>query len=119
MDVDGRLVSGGAQGLILRQLTNPALTNVVLKTLGGRGRTFYPQFRNTVSPGLILQVSTKVNVIPSEISVELDGRLLPGQTPEDMSDARIARHCRQRWNWNYFNSSRDPLNQICHLYQTG
>ena len=74
---------GGAQGLILRQLTNPALTNVVLKTLGDRGRTFYPLFRNTVSP-TILQGSTKVNVIPSEISVELDGRLLPGQTPEDM-----------------------------------
>jgi acetylornithine deacetylase/succinyl-diaminopimelate desuccinylase-like protein len=74
---------GGAQGLILGQLTNPALTDFVLKTLGSRGRTFYPLFRNTVSP-TILHGSTKVNVIPSEISIELDGRLLPGQTPEDM-----------------------------------
>ena len=74
---------GGAQGLILGQLTNPTLTDFVLKTLGARGRTFYPLFRNTVSP-TILQGSTKVNVIPSEISVELDGRLLPGQKPEDM-----------------------------------
>jgi acetylornithine deacetylase/succinyl-diaminopimelate desuccinylase-like protein len=74
---------GGAQGLILKQLTNPTLTDFVLKTLGARGRTFYPLFRNTVSP-TILHGSTKVNVIPSEISVELDGRLLPGQTPEDM-----------------------------------
>jgi acetylornithine deacetylase/succinyl-diaminopimelate desuccinylase-like protein len=74
---------GGAQGLILKQLTNPALTDFVLKTLGARGRTFYPLFRNTVSP-TIIHASTKVNVIPSEISVELDGRLLPGQTPEDM-----------------------------------
>lgn len=74
---------GGAQGLILKQLTNPTLTDFVLKTLGTRGRTFYPLFRNTVSP-TILQASTKVNVIPSEVSVELDGRLLPGQTPEDM-----------------------------------
>ena len=74
---------GGAQGLILGQLTNPTLTDFVLKTLGARGRTFYPLFRNTVSPTL-LQGRTKVNVIPSEISVELDGRLLPGQKPEDM-----------------------------------
>ncbi len=74
---------GGLQGYILGQLTNPAMTNTVLKTLGSRGRTFYPLFRNTASP-TILHGSTKVNVIPSEISVELDGRLLPGQTPEDM-----------------------------------
>ncbi|MBI2332433.1 MAG: M20/M25/M40 family metallo-hydrolase [Chloroflexi bacterium] len=74
---------GGAQGLILAQLTNPTLTDFVLRTLGSRGRTFYPLFRNTVSP-TILAGSTKVNVIPSEVSVELDGRLLPGQTPEDM-----------------------------------
>lgn len=74
---------GGPQGLILKQLTNPTLTDFVLKTLGSRGRTFYPLFRNTVSP-TILHGSTKINVIPSEISVELDGRLLPGQTPEDM-----------------------------------
>lgn len=73
----------GPQGLILRQLTNPTLTNLVLKTLGARGRTFYPLFRNTVSP-TVVHGSTKVNVIPSEITVELDGRLLPGQTPQDM-----------------------------------
>lgn len=74
---------GGPLGLILRQLANPTLTDFVLKTLGSRGRTFYPLFRNTVSP-TILHGSSKINVIPSEISVELDGRLLPGQTPEDM-----------------------------------
>jgi len=74
---------GGFQGFILGQLTNPAMTNFVLKLLGSRARTFYPLFRNTVSP-TILHGSTKINVIPTEASVELDGRLLPGQTPEDM-----------------------------------
>lgn len=74
---------GGVQGFILGQLTNPAMTNFVLKLLGDRARTFYPLFRNTVSP-TILHGSTKINVIPTEASVELDGRLLPGQTPEDM-----------------------------------
>ncbi len=74
---------GGAQGMILGQLTNPALTDLILKTLGERGRTFYPLFRNTASP-TILHGSSKINVIPGEVSIELDGRLLPGQSPETM-----------------------------------
>lgn len=74
---------GAAQGLILGQLTNPALTDFVLRLLGERGRTFKPLFHNTVSP-TILHGSTKVNVIPGEVSVELDGRLLPGFSPQDM-----------------------------------
>jgi acetylornithine deacetylase/succinyl-diaminopimelate desuccinylase-like protein len=74
---------GGLQGFVLGQLTNPALTDIVLKTLGPRVRSFYPLFRNTASP-TIIHSSDKVNVIPSEISVELDGRLLPGQKPEDL-----------------------------------
>lgn len=74
---------GGVQGMILGQLTNPALTDFILKTLGKRGWTFYPLFRNTASP-TILHGSSKINVIPGEVSIELDGRLLPGQTPETM-----------------------------------
>lgn len=73
----------GAQGLILGQLTNPLLADSVVKLMGERGRAFYPLIHNTVSP-TILHGSTKVNVIPSEISIELDGRLLPGFTPDDM-----------------------------------
>jgi acetylornithine deacetylase/succinyl-diaminopimelate desuccinylase-like protein len=74
---------GGVQGLVLRQLTNPALANRVVDMLGERGRLFNPLIHNTVSP-TILHGSTKVNVIPSEISLELDGRLLPGFKPDDM-----------------------------------
>lgn len=74
---------GGPQGLILSQLTNPALTNLTLKTLGERGRIFSPLFRNTVSPTM-LHGSDKVNVIPSEASLVMDGRLLPGFKPDDM-----------------------------------
>jgi acetylornithine deacetylase/succinyl-diaminopimelate desuccinylase-like protein len=73
----------GTQGLILGQLTNPLLAKSVVKLLGERGRTFYPLIRNTVSP-TIVHGSNKVNVIPSEISVELDGRMLPGFVPDDM-----------------------------------
>jgi acetylornithine deacetylase/succinyl-diaminopimelate desuccinylase-like protein len=74
---------GGPQGLILSQLTNPTLTAFVLKSLGARGQTFAPLFRNTVSP-TILHGSDKINVIPGEVSVELDGRLLPGHKPEEL-----------------------------------
>ncbi len=76
---------GGMTGLVLKQLTNPPLANSVLNLLGERGRLFGPLLRNTVSP-TILRGSTKVNVIPGEVSVELDGRLLPGFKPQDMLD---------------------------------
>ncbi len=74
---------GGVQGMLLGQLNNPSMTKTILNLLGDRGRIFYPLFHNTVSP-TVLHGSTKVNVIPSEISLELDGRLLPGFKPEDM-----------------------------------
>jgi acetylornithine deacetylase/succinyl-diaminopimelate desuccinylase-like protein len=73
----------GITGFFLRQLLNPVTTDSVLNMLGTRGRTFDPLFHNTVSP-TILHASPKVNVIPSEVSVELDGRLLPGYKPEQL-----------------------------------
>ncbi len=76
-------VLGGLTGLIFGQLTNPVLTDRVLNLLGERGRVFDPMLHNTVS-GTILHGSDKINVIPSEVSVELDGRLLPGYRPDDM-----------------------------------
>jgi acetylornithine deacetylase/succinyl-diaminopimelate desuccinylase-like protein len=70
-------------GLVLRSLLHPALTNGVLGLLGSRGRTFDPLFHNTVSL-TVVKASDKINVIPSEVTFELDGRLLPGFGPEDM-----------------------------------
>ena len=74
---------GGFTGAILGQLANPALANSILKLLGERGKIFSPLLRNTVSPTM-LTASDKVNVIPNEVSVGMDGRLLPGYKPEDM-----------------------------------
>ena len=73
---------GGASGVILHQITNPLLADSVLKLLGSRGRLFSPLVHNTVSPTM-LTASEKINVIPSQVSVGLDGRLVPGFTPED------------------------------------
>lgn len=74
---------GGLNGFMVRQLLKPILTDCVLDLLGERGRLFDPLLHNTVSP-TVLRGSEKINVIPSEISVELDGRLLPGYHPDDL-----------------------------------
>jgi acetylornithine deacetylase/succinyl-diaminopimelate desuccinylase-like protein len=74
---------GGTPGWIVSQLANPSLANTMLGLLGERGKLFSPLLHNTVSP-TVLHASNKINVIPGEISVELDGRLLPGYKPEDM-----------------------------------
>jgi len=71
------------QNLILRQLLNPMLTDRVLILLGTRGQGLQPMFRNTVN-ATIVRGGEKINVIPSEIALELDGRLLPGFKPDDM-----------------------------------
>ena len=69
--------------LVLRQLLNPMLTDRVLDVLGAKGQVFFPLLHNTVN-ATVVRAGDKVNVIPSEITVELDGRLLPGYKPEDM-----------------------------------
>jgi acetylornithine deacetylase/succinyl-diaminopimelate desuccinylase-like protein len=74
---------GGASSLVMSQLLNPVLNGPVLRLLGDRGRFFAPLLRNTVSP-TILQGSTHFNVIPGEVTVDLDGRLLPGFRPDDL-----------------------------------
>jgi acetylornithine deacetylase/succinyl-diaminopimelate desuccinylase-like protein len=74
---------GGISGLMLGQLLNPRLTDSVLNLLGERGHLFDPLLHNTVSP-TIIHASNKINVIPSEVSVELDGRLLPDFQPDDL-----------------------------------
>lgn len=74
---------GGLQGRVLRLLTRPILTDSVLGLLGERGRLFDPLLHNSVSP-TVLRASEKVNVIPCQASVGLDGRLLPGYEPDDM-----------------------------------
>lgn len=70
-------------GTFLRQLLNPLLTNRILDLMGERGYIFNPLLHHTVSPNII-RGGDKYNVIPGEITIELDGRLLPGFKPDDM-----------------------------------
>jgi acetylornithine deacetylase/succinyl-diaminopimelate desuccinylase-like protein len=71
------------QGMILRQVLNPRLTDLILDRLGTMAQFLAPILHNTVSP-TIVHASDKINVIPAVVSVELDGRLLPGYGPDDM-----------------------------------
>ncbi len=73
----------GPTASVLRQLTNPRLADRVLRLLGERGRLFLPLLRHTVSPTM-LQASDKINVIPAEVYLGLDGRMLPGADPQQM-----------------------------------
>jgi acetylornithine deacetylase/succinyl-diaminopimelate desuccinylase-like protein len=70
-------------GPLLRQLLRPRLTDRVLDLLGSRGELFDPLLHNTVN-ATIVRGGEKGNVIPSEITVDLDGRILPGFTPDDL-----------------------------------
>lgn len=72
---------GGIRGLMLRQVLRPALSSQIVKLLGPAVSTFDPLLRNTASP-TILHGSPAFNVIPGEVSVEVDGRLVPGLRPE-------------------------------------
>jgi acetylornithine deacetylase/succinyl-diaminopimelate desuccinylase-like protein len=67
----------------LRGLLQPRLTDRVLDVLSERGKPFDPLLHNTVN-ATIVRGGGKINVVPSEIEVELDGRLLPGQAPDDL-----------------------------------
>ena len=69
--------------LIFGRLLNPGLTDRVLGFLGAGGQVFDPLLHNTVN-ATIVQGGEKINVVPSEITLKLDGRLLPGYSPDDM-----------------------------------
>jgi len=69
--------------LILRLLLNPNLTNQMLSVLGSMRQQFDALLRHTVSP-TIVHGGYKINVIPSEVSLELDGRRLPGYQPHHL-----------------------------------
>jgi len=69
--------------VVVRRLLHPAFTDRVLGALGEAGRTFEPLFRNTVN-ATIVRGGERLNVIPSEVHIALDARLLPGYATDDL-----------------------------------
>ncbi len=67
----------------LRGLLRPRLTDRLLDAMGERGKLFDPVLHNTAN-ATIVRGGGKINVIPGEIELELDCRLLPGFGPADL-----------------------------------
>lgn len=77
---------GLTSGTILKQLLKPGRTDLVLKRiLGDRGVAFVPLFRNMVN-ATVVRAGQKINVIPDRVEVDMDVRILPGYTPQDVID---------------------------------
>ncbi|HUP31807.1 MAG TPA: M20/M25/M40 family metallo-hydrolase [Gaiellaceae bacterium] len=71
------------QAAVMRSLLKPRLTDGALRLLGAQGTLFEPMLRNTVN-ATIVRGGEKINVVPSAIELELDGRALPGFSPEQL-----------------------------------
>lgn len=70
-------------GSVLLGLLDPSKTDAILDEPEDQELLFDSLLHNTVN-ATIVQGGQKINVIPSQITVQLDGRLLPGLTPPDM-----------------------------------
>jgi acetylornithine deacetylase/succinyl-diaminopimelate desuccinylase-like protein len=68
---------------ILRLLLHPRLAGLALRVMGRRLELVDPLLRNTISP-TIVRGGVKINVIPSQVTLDLDTRLLPGFGPKQM-----------------------------------
>ncbi|MFQ5612454.1 MAG: M20/M25/M40 family metallo-hydrolase [Anaerolineae bacterium] len=73
----------GPTRTLLNQLLDPATADGAIHELGPVGGFFESMLRNVVNP-TIVRGGHKINVIPSEIRLQLDTRLLPGYTADDM-----------------------------------
>ena len=69
--------------MVFRSMLHPMLTGPVLKLLGGRGRAFSPLLHNTVTATMV-SGGRQINVTPGEVVLDLDGRLLPGFSADDV-----------------------------------
>jgi acetylornithine deacetylase/succinyl-diaminopimelate desuccinylase-like protein len=69
--------------LPLRGLLKPQLTDRLLDVIGERVKVFDSLLHNTAS-ATIVAGGEKINVIPDEVTLELDCRLLPGLGPQDV-----------------------------------
>lgn len=71
------------KNFLMRQLLKPRFTDFILNKLGEPGKAFAPLFHNTAN-ATIVRGGDKINVIPGEIELKMDVRLLPGFSPEEV-----------------------------------
>lgn len=75
----------GASAAVIRRLADPRTAAATLRVLRDRVGIMEPMLRNTVS-ATIIRGGDKHNVIPSEVTISLDGRMLPGFTAGEFED---------------------------------
>jgi acetylornithine deacetylase/succinyl-diaminopimelate desuccinylase-like protein len=68
---------------IVRSILNPKLTRRAMRQVGELGGLLESLVANTAQP-TIVRGGDQINVVPSEIQVGLDGRLLPGFEPQQL-----------------------------------
>ncbi|HEY8028376.1 MAG TPA: M20/M25/M40 family metallo-hydrolase [Gaiellaceae bacterium] len=71
------------QSFVLRSLLDPRLAELTLRAPVPQLKILDRALRNTVT-ATIVHGGEKINVIPSEVRLELDGRSLPGFGPDDI-----------------------------------
>ncbi len=71
------------QSLVMRSLLDPRLAELTLRAPIPQLRILDRALRNTVT-ATIVHGGSKINVVPSEIELELDGRTLPGFGPDEL-----------------------------------
>ena len=74
------------KNFIFRLLLNPGLSNIILDRIIPEkdvARGISAMLHNTANP-TVMRAGEKTNVIPSEATIEVDGRVLPGFTKDDL-----------------------------------
>lgn len=75
-------VAGPAR-IALRLLSMPAFAPLVLRLMGRRANALASCMRSAITP-TVIRCGTKRNVVPSSAQVEIDARLVPGDSLEDL-----------------------------------
>lgn len=77
---------GGVKGAAIRLMLNPSLSALVTRLFirqPSMAEYFHALLHNTATP-TCLRAGSKTNVIPSEAEVDVDARILPGQTADSL-----------------------------------
>lgn len=78
----GHTIGGALKDAIDAALRDPTWEKLAALPIDEPARRMlYAMTRNTAVP-TIIQGGHRINVIPSEVTVDVDGRILPGQSPE-------------------------------------
>ncbi|ESP87868.1 M20/M25/M40 family metallo-hydrolase [Candidatus Halobonum tyrrellensis] len=72
----------GAEADRLRALLDPERTDETLDAMGEEAARLDAMLHDTASP-TVVEGGSKINVHPSEVTLRVDGRLLPGVTPDE------------------------------------